>query len=109
MSRPYIPTDQERGVIYRAQLGLADIDEACRTDHPFRGSHIDGTCFVCWKPQHFARHGVIHFSDGGFACDIKGNLGVTAPMSQRTRRHDQTTCPDCLVVLAAAAAIGLAA
>lgn len=96
--QPYIPTDTERGAYDRIRFGLASLEEAKTTDHQFCGSHIRGWCLVCEQPQSAPQHGTIHFSNGGFACDFRGLRGVTAPMTRRTRRWDQTTCADCLLV-----------
>jgi hypothetical protein len=102
MTRPYIPTDQERGVSYRERLGIASIEQARAVEHPFMGSHITGMCFVCWQSQPSPRHGPIHFIAGGeFACDLRVTADATVPMSQRTRRRENASCPACLAVLAA--------
>jgi hypothetical protein len=110
MERPYIPTDAERGAAYRAQLGLASIEQARTVDHPFQGSFIRGECFVCEQTQPSPRHGPIHFMDSGsFACDPGARAGVNAPMFQRTRRREFASCPGCVVVLAAAEILARAA
>jgi len=106
---PYIPTEQECGAAWRDLLNLTSIEQARNTDHRFMGSHVRGWCFVCEQHQHAAVHGPIHFvARGEFACDPGGEGGITAPLSQRTRRPDQVSCPGCVVVLQAEACLAAA-
>ena len=108
MAKPYIPTDEERGAAYRAEFGIASIEQARLVDHRFRGSHVRGVCFLCWQPQSSGRHGTVHFIAGGeYACDPGDRLGLRIPLERRTRHPQQANCPGCLAVLAAAAILGM--
>lgn len=108
MAHPYIPTDAELGAAYRAELGLASVEQACAVDHPFRGSHVRGVCFVCEQPQSSQRHGTVHLiAHGEFACDPGNRRKMRVPMARRTRRPEHANCPGCLAVLAAAAILGM--
>jgi hypothetical protein len=108
VAQPYIPTDAARGAAYRDELGLASIEQARAVDHPFRGSHVRGVCFVCEQPQSSERHGTVHFiAHGEFACDPGDRLGLRIPLDRRTRHPQQANCPGCLAVLAAAAILGM--
>ncbi len=94
---PYIPTEAECGASWRGDLGLTSVEHARTVDHPFRGSHIRGLCFMCEQPQPAAQHGVIHLVTGGdFACDPNREHEMQVPMPQRTGRREFASCPDCL-------------
>jgi hypothetical protein len=95
---PYIPTDEELGEFWRQELGIdGTAGDAQDVDHPFRGSHIRGVCFVCGLAQSYRRHGTIHVvDDGKLACDPDWESGLHPLMSERTRNPEFANCPGCV-------------
>jgi hypothetical protein len=94
---PYIPTEAECGASWRGDLGLTSVEHARAVNHPFRGSHIRGWCFMCEQTQPTDVHGTIHLvNDGDFACDPDRKLDLQVPMPQRTRQREFASCSGCL-------------
>jgi len=98
MTRPYIPTAEECGVVWRVELGLGTVEQARATEHLMRGSFINNWCYLCEQAQSATVHGIIHhISAGEFACGLTSRI----PLAQRTVHPERTTCPGCLAALAA--------